>query len=1109
MNVDDFKKVLSRREPPRRSLVVGSLLREDPSEAPVRDAVVFLKNVVDAYPQYFRSRKDLHEWVNDAEKAAVLAGARIASNSPSPSQIEEFKKIHQQAIGRLNDPVWDAQTGRHEYRHTLSSCDDADPLPRDVAKRFSALEHLCLWSFGSLAALPDLPTTLKTLDLRNAWALPSLPSLPATLETLDLSGCRSLRSLPQQPLPNVKRLYLRGCNALTQHELEAFWRVAGCAAVIEEIEVHDSAWLHDLTFLDSACPRLRVLRASDCPNLDALPHWASWRELEHLDLRGDVRIKTLPSLPSENLRYLGLHGCDGLRDYLGQDLNERDLGVKREDNAADNFRLRTRLGRNTREHPRCKLLLLGNGRGGKTTLAKALQWREMDDVARRAQPELEPKGDEDVSHAIQQWDWTTELPNPSPTGEPPALIRIWDFGGQETYHGTHRVFAASGALYILVLREGNADPRDPKGQIPDPDWRQFNRRRPAEYWLDYIQDLDRTHGGRAEARARVLLVHTAHAGGAAKHALADGLSERYPGLVAGEWWIGALPDEWGASQFEREFRSALKAELRRQVREEGIRVPRFFLDVAEEIQRRSAGVTTMNDADAVLSWRAWIELLDGCMARGGGGPGTLDRRDAEAVARMLHQSGDIFWLHGHDRSILLNQRVALKEIYRLLDFRETRLSAFRKEVKDHYGLLDGRVLREGWWAGFSPQVQSQLIEFMGLCQICVPVFKLGSAGVVGEWLLALDPTLLPQYAAIEGDLKGLFDSAGFEIEDKSWELLAHEGRARPFSESGFRAMQAWAVRQIENRVHVWCNGVQHTQPERRVGFSMTWVGANGDADAYAGSLRVRYWTSSDGEGESASLSALKQWVMGPGSPYPAEEWGQALVGTTASIPGRRDIGITVRAAQAPDAQGLANVLKASTGEDRQPLNVFLYTSESQPTLDATYDAIRKARIQLLWISQEYLDPDPSNRVTLHEFANAIFTWARARGTAVDHVHLNDLPAKGDQRVVLVYQNNGSFDFLQHFWDRAHTALESMADHHNQRVVDLARAGKDTVRESKHTQKFRAAAQLSKAFCTFYVGEMRNQSLLLSEAPKDPEERKALAARLVRLLAEPAAGADRS
>ena len=173
-------------------------------------------------------------------------------------------------------------------------------------------------------------------------------------------------------------------SALTEREFDEFLLAAGCSSTLEEIEVHRNDWLHELN-LPAECPRLRVVRASECANLEALPTWKGWRALEHVDLRNDARLSKLPKLPLENLRYLGLHRCDLLRTYLRQDLNERDLGVRREDNAADNFSLRMRLGPDTRERPRCKLLLLGNGRGGKTTLSKALQFS-----GTRSHPERRP-----------------------------------------------------------------------------------------------------------------------------------------------------------------------------------------------------------------------------------------------------------------------------------------------------------------------------------------------------------------------------------------------------------------------------------------------------------------------------------------------------------------------------------------------------------------------------------------------------------------------------------------------------------------------------------------------------------------------------------------------
>jgi internalin A len=77
-----------------------------------------------------------------------------------------------------------------------------------------------------------------------------------------------------------------------------------------------------------------------------------------------------------------------------------------------------------------KLLLLGNGEAGKTQIARWLAGKSFDPIW-------------NTTHGIQ----IGAVPLP---GTPPARLQIWDFGGQDIYHGTHSLFLRSPAVLMLV-----------------------------------------------------------------------------------------------------------------------------------------------------------------------------------------------------------------------------------------------------------------------------------------------------------------------------------------------------------------------------------------------------------------------------------------------------------------------------------------------------------------------------------------------------------------------------------------------------------------------------------------------------------------------------------
>jgi internalin A len=102
-----------------------------------------------------------------------------------------------------------------------------------------------------------------------------------------------------------------------------------------------------------------------------------------------------------------------------------------------------------------KLLLVGRGKAGKTTLIKQLAGEK-------------PSARESETHSIA----IRELTLSCPQGQ--VRSRAWDFGGQEILHSTHQFFLTERSLYLLVL-----EPRTGLAQ------------RDAEYWLKLIE----TQGG--------------------------------------------------------------------------------------------------------------------------------------------------------------------------------------------------------------------------------------------------------------------------------------------------------------------------------------------------------------------------------------------------------------------------------------------------------------------------------------------------------------------------------------------------------------------------------------------------------------------------------------
>ena len=100
-----------------------------------------------------------------------------------------------------------------------------------------------------------------------------------------------------------------------------------------------------------------------------------------------------------------------------------------------------------------KLLIVGEGGAGKTTLSKKIE-----------DPQYILQ-DEDTTKGIEVLNWSFPMPNGHN-----FHVNIWDFGGQEIYHATHQFFLTKRSLYALVA-----------------DTRQENTK--FYYWLNLVELL--------------------------------------------------------------------------------------------------------------------------------------------------------------------------------------------------------------------------------------------------------------------------------------------------------------------------------------------------------------------------------------------------------------------------------------------------------------------------------------------------------------------------------------------------------------------------------------------------------------------------------------------
>ncbi len=123
-----------------------------------------------------------------------------------------------------------------------------------------------------------------------------------------------------------------------------------------------------------------------------------------------------------------------------------------------------------------KLILVGNSQAGKTSLYKFLKDNIFDEQV-------------DSTHGIKIEIWDSETLGTIDNQN--LAAHIWDFGGQEYYHATHRLFLSENAVYVLVWeKDSNSQgirlEKFKFDYVSDTEIVEVEHF-PASYWIDSIR----------------------------------------------------------------------------------------------------------------------------------------------------------------------------------------------------------------------------------------------------------------------------------------------------------------------------------------------------------------------------------------------------------------------------------------------------------------------------------------------------------------------------------------------------------------------------------------------------------------------------------------------
>lgn len=320
-----------------------------------------------------------------------------------------------------------------------------ESLPTDIGK-LSALRVLSLRQ-NKITELPDSLFSLASLEDLDLRELP-LTDLSekisdlTCLKSLDLTGTQ-LKTLPGT-LAHLKKLSVMNIGQLKLVEIPP---VLFRLSKLQELNLSGTrvrsipaevGRLSELTDLD-----LSGMGLSSVP-----PALFSLKKLRRLNLIGN-RLRELPSQITQS--HLEIYSGRSERSegilLSGNPLESPPIEIVRRGTWAIRTYFKSLKG-DMKPIDEVKVLLVGDGGAGKTSLAKRLIGRDFD--------ENEPQThgiNIDDSHILSH-------------GKR-IKVHFWDFGGQEMMHATHQFFLSKRSAYILVL-DGRKDEK-------------------TEYWLKHIE----------------------------------------------------------------------------------------------------------------------------------------------------------------------------------------------------------------------------------------------------------------------------------------------------------------------------------------------------------------------------------------------------------------------------------------------------------------------------------------------------------------------------------------------------------------------------------------------------------------------------------------------
>lgn len=339
----------------------------------------------------------------------------------------------------------------------------------------------------------------------------------------------------------------------------------------------------------------------------------------------------------------------------------------------------------------CKVLLVGNGNVGKSCL-----------VHRLVDNKFEEKWNSTHAIVLRQYaldDW---------------LLNIWDFGGQDIYHTTHRLFMQSNAVY-LVLWDWKTEKDDFTGREESGKIRNYKNHK-LPYWLAYAKSQGQG------SPAIVVQTKMGKDGKKDRPDIREAYQKQFPFFDFA--YIESKEDNPDKNGYPE-----LKQIIKKAIRQTRIRtdIPQTWADLRQNIRQ------LQKDEEKHITMEKFLELA-----------AAVDEKEPVRVLleNWLVKTGVVFYRKGLFQDlIILDQERAIKAIYTLFD----RNRFYYKVFEGNKGKFSGKDLASVW-NEHNGSERELFVSFMLSCEMCFEktIKKENQYSVPFEERNFIAPQLLPE-----------------------------------------------------------------------------------------------------------------------------------------------------------------------------------------------------------------------------------------------------------------------------------------------------------------------------------------------------------------------------